>query len=336
MNLAERTEVFAKLRIILMNLSLDELDDMAYLAASDNRWFVKKNIEQAITGIIHLLDPEKMTLWLRDYYFQSPIISKTVGLILAGNVPFVGFHDLMCTLISGHKAAVKLSSQDTYLMTWMIHQLYEIEPRLKSRIQVREQLKNIDAIIATGSDNTSRYFEFYFGKNPHIIRKNRTSVAILNGDETSEQLHQLGHDIFSYFGLGCRNVSKLLVTRDVNLSRLLDHWQPFDYLQDNFKYNNNYYYNKSILLVNGVAHLDNGFLLLRESEELISPISVLYHQQFINQQALAHYLEIHSEKIQCVVSSSINNNVVNFGNAQLPEICDYADHIDTLLFLNEL
>tara|TARA_B110000037_G_scaffold1824_1_gene2164 strand:- start:399 stop:1064 length:666 start_codon:yes stop_codon:yes gene_type:complete len=221
-------------------------------------------------------------------------------------------------------------------MQWIIRKLCEIEPAFIDQIDVCEQLKVMDAVIATGSNNTARYFDYYFGKYPHIIRKNRTSLAILNGKETDTELMELGKDVFTYFGLGCRNVSKIWVPQDYDFLPLLDLWASFKKVADNFKYHNNYEYNKSIYLVNGVTHLDTGFLLLTESEALTSPISVLYYQKYQNLTEVDQYLTENQDKIQCTVSSQLSKKFIPFGQTQVPEVSDYADGMDVMRFLNTL
>ena len=335
MKLEERLNAFVKLNQVLSKLSAFEQDEIITQAANNNRWFDTSNIEQALSGLIHLTDPVKMKTWLNGYDLK-PSKQKIIGLIMAGNIPLVGFHDLMCVLLSGHKAAIKLSSQDLFLMQWLIRKLCEIEPAFIDQIDVCEQLKVMDAVIATGSNNTARYFDYYFGKYPHIIRKNRTSVAILNGKETDAELMKLGKDVFTYFGLGCRNVSKIWVPQDYDFLPLLDLWASFKKVADNFKYHNNYEYNKSIYLVNGVTHLDTGFLLLTESEALTSPISVLYYQKYQNLTEVDQYLTENQDKIQCTVSSQLSKKFIPFGQTQVPEISDYADGMDVMRFLNTL
>jgi hypothetical protein len=335
MKLEERLNAFVKLNQILSELSAAHRTEIITQAANNNRWFDTSNVEQALAGLIHMTEPVKMEAWLTGYHIKSAK-QKIIGLIMAGNIPLVGFHDLMCVLLSGHKVAIKLSSQDLFLMQWIIRKICEIEPAFIGQINVCEQLKDMDAVIATGSNNTARYFDYYFGKYPHIIRKNRTSVAILNGKETDTELMELGKDVFTYFGLGCRNVSKIWVPKDYDFSPLLDLWAPFKKVADNFKYHNNYEYNKSIYLVNGVDHLDTGFLLLTESEELTSPISVLYYQQYQYLSDLDHYLTEHQDKIQCTVSNQASKKFIPFGQTQLPEVSDYADGMDVMKFLNTL
>ena len=335
MKLQERLNAFIKLNLVLSELSASERAEIITQAANNNRWFDTSNVEQALSGLIHLTDPVKMKTWLTGYDLK-PSKQKIIGLIMAGNIPFVGFHDLICVLLSGHKAAIKLSSQDLFLMQWIIRKLCEIEPAFIDQIDVCEQLKVMDAVIATGSNNTARYFDYYFGKYPHIIRKNRTSVAILNGKETDTELMKLGKDVFTYFGLGCRNVSKIWVPQDYHFLNLLDLWVSFKKVADNFKYHNNYEYNKSIYLVNGVNYLDTGFLLLTESEALTSPISVLYYQQYQNLTEVDQYLTQNQDKIQCVVSSQSSRNFIPFGQTQVPDISDYADGMDVMRFLSTL
>jgi len=335
MKLEERLNTFIKLNQVLIELSAIERAEIIKQAANNNRWFNTSSVEQALSGLIHLTDPVKMKTWLTGYDLK-PSKQKIIGLIMAGNIPFVGFHDLICVLLSGHKAAIKLSSQDLFLMQWIIRKLCEIEPAFIDQIDVCEQLKVMDAVIATGSNNTARYFDYYFGKYPHIIRKNRTSVAILNGKETDTELMKLGKDVFTYFGLGCRNVSKIWVPQDYHFLNLLDLWVSFKKVADNFKYHNNYEYNKSIYLVNGVNYLDTGFLLLTESEALTSPISVLYYQQYQNLTEVDQYLTQNQDKIQCIVSSQSSRNFIPFGQTQVPDISDYADGMDVMRFLSTL
>jgi hypothetical protein len=258
--------------------------------------------------------------------------------MLSGNIPAVGFHDLLSVLISGHTACVKLSSQDAALPLWFIQELKKIEPRFSDRIQVEDMLKNKQAYIATGSDNSARYFNYYFGKYPHLIRSNRTSVAILQGDESKADLQALGKDIFDYFGLGCRNVSKVFVKNQGQLTDLLDALESFSWVGNHHKYFNNYEYNKSIYLVNRTPHLDNGFLLLKESTDLVSPIGVLFYEIYSEEQELKTKLKDLDTKIQCVVGNPAMDlqGIIPFGQTQCPQPWDYADGVDTLQFLGTL
>jgi len=262
---------------------------------------------------------------------------RSIGLILAGNIPIVGFHDILCVLASGHKALIKLSSHDQKFIPYLLNKLIEIEPGFELQISYIDRLKDFDAVIATGSNNTSRYFDYYFSKVPHIIRKNRNSVAILNGEESKEDLEALGHDIFDYFGLGCRNVSKLYVPKDYDFKEFFESIEEFKSVADHHKYNNNYDYNKSIFLVNLDKHFDNGFLLLKEDSRFVSPLAVLYYKEYQTIEQLGSELIKNEDLIQCIVSNSkLPLSTVAFGQSQCPGLMDYADGVDTMKFLREL
>ncbi|MEJ7661621.1 MAG: acyl-CoA reductase [Hymenobacter sp.] len=257
-----------------------------------------------------------------------------MGVVMAGNIPLVGFHDLLCVLLSGHSLLAKLSKDDTVLMRWIIQELTTIEPAFGERIKVMERLNAADAFIATGSDNTARYFEFYFKSRPHLIRRNRTSLAILTGHETAEEMLLLGADIFQYYGLGCRNVSKLYVPAGYDFVPLLDALQPWYPVLNHHKYQNNYDYNKSIMLVNAVPHFDNGFLLLTENAALVSPISVVHYGTHVQEIDLLDQLTDVAARTQAIVSAGGRcAGSVPFGRAQHPGVDAYADGIDTMEFL---
>ncbi len=336
--LSDRISAFVQLGIRLSNISEDEKISLFQQAENQNPWFTARALEHAVEGIRVLLDAQALEKWLAPYALSEPINPKQVGLMLSGNIPAVGFHDILSVLISGHSACIKLSSQDAALPLWLIQELKRIEPRFSDRIQIEEMLKNKQAYIATGSDNSARYFNFYFGKYPNLIRSNRTSVAILQGDESTADLQALGTDIFDYFGLGCRNVSKIFVKNQGQLTDLLDALESFSWVANHHKYFNNYEYNKSIYLVNRTAHLDNGFLLLRESSDLVSPIGVLFYEIYSDEQALKKKLQELNSKIQCVVGSSLLDfpGIIPFGQTQCPQPWDYADGVDTLQFLSSL
>ena len=323
MKLSERIDAFAELGTVLHSIEEADKNILYRQAANRNAWFTPKQCDLALKGILKFLVKDKLDSWLMPYN-PSLSVPRNVGVVMAGNIPLVGFHDLLCVLISGHRLAAKLSSQDSILMRYVIEQLVNIEPRFKEQISLVERMNNAEAVIATGSDNTSRYFEFYFRNIPHIIRKNRSSIAMISGSETDEQLIALGKDVFSYFGLGCRNVSKLFVPEGYDFSRLLRLWETYHDVFNHHKYANNYDYNKSILLVNRTPHLDNGFVLLTESNALVSPISVVYYE--------TGKPDLASDKIQCVVGEGH----VPFGKTQEPELTDYADNVDTLKFLTAL
>jgi hypothetical protein len=331
MNLSERIHAFVQLGHKINNLNQEEKDELYPKARAHNGWFTPESIEQAMTGISHMLSEEKLTKWTKAYKTQ-PEVPKIVGVIMAGNIPMVGFHDLLSVLISGHIAALKLSSQDQVLMKQLIQWIIEVEPRFKRSIDVREKLDEVEAVIATGSDNTARYFDYYFGKYPNIIRKNRTSIAVIDGTESPEELAALGKDIFQYYGLGCRNVSKLYLPEGFDLTTVFPHWETYSEVRNHNKYHNNYDYNKAILLVNRTEHLDTGFLMTQSSKDLVSPTSILYHETYTNLDALNEKLKLIEEKTQCI----IGHGYIPFGKAQSPEPWDYADGVDTLTFLSEL
>ncbi len=328
MNLDDRVAVFRELGEKIKSLSKDEIGDLSNKAKNTNPWFIEENVTNALEGISFMLEEEKLKKWTSSYTI-SENIPKVVGIVMAGNIPLVGFHDLLCVLISGHFAAIKPSSDDHELTKTLIQWIEEIEPRFKKNLEIRDQLTDVDAVIATGSDNTSRYFEYYFKDIPHIIRKNRTSVAVLDGNELPEDLSNLGEDIFSYFGLGCRNVSKVFTPLGFDLRDVFPHFESFDNCIDHHKYRNNYDYHKSIYLVNKTPHLDTGFLLTISTDDLVSPVSVLYHQEYDSEENLSKVLEAQQDKIQCV----IGKGYIPFGDAQRPELWDYADNIDTMKFL---
>ncbi|MBK7667135.1 MAG: acyl-CoA reductase [Sphingobacteriaceae bacterium] len=265
----------------------------------------------------------------------EPKQQKTVAIIMAGNIPMVGFHDLLCVLLSGHKALLKLSSDDNVLMPFFIKLLEHYEPSLGENIKFSEaKLVNFDAVIATGSNNTASHFQYYFGKYPNIIRKNRTSVAVITGKESPEDLKNLGRDIFLYFGLGCRNVSKLLVPKGFVFDPVFEAVFDYKFAVDNKKYGNNYDYNRAIYLLNLDKFLDNNFLIIKEDKGLFSPVSVLYYQEFDSETEVKQYLEENKENIQCIVGKE--PGFVPFGYSQQPVITEYADGVDTLNFLVNL
>jgi hypothetical protein len=253
---------------------------------------------------------------------------------MAGNIPAVGFHDYLSVLISGHRLKAKLSSQDSFLINYLHQRLITIEPRFQDRVEFAEHLDGVDAVIATGSDNTARYFEYYFQTVPQIIRKNRSSCAVLSGDESVENLSDLGTDVFSYFGLGCRNVSKLYVPGDFNFSNLFQAWQTYQPVIRHTKYANNYTYQKSILQINQTPFQDPGFILLKEDPGFVSPISVLYLEYYSDRDDLQQKIKTHQHKIQCIVSAETDKDGVAFGQAQFPDVADYADQVDTMKFLS--
>ena len=298
---------------------------------SFNGWFTAHNVRNSLRAIGLNLNKIDLTKWSKEYnYATTP---KSVGLIMAGNIPLVGFHDFLCVIISGNKASCKLSSDDKSLLPILAKHLVEFVPELSERISFSTgRIGEIDAVIATGSDNSLKYFKQYFGKYPHIFRKNRTSVAVFGGSEIKEDIERLGSDIFSYFGLGCRNVSHLLFPKDFEISRFFEGIFRYSDVINNNKYGNNYDYNKAIFLMNKHALLDNNFVLLRESTELFSPLAMLHYHFYASDAELKPYLEEHAESIQVVVGE----NYYPFGKAQSPGLSDYADGVDVMRWLETI
>lgn len=316
---------------MLREMDDDALQSLALKTRNENSWFTEDSVRMAVSGVAKFLSTESLRQWTSAYDLE-PTVSKKIAVVMAGNIPLVGFHDFLCVLIAGHSILIKRSSKDSALIQFVVDKLVEIEPRFAERIAFSEQLKGFDAIIATGSDNASRYFEYYFSKYPHIIRKNRTSVAVLDGTESDDDINRLGIDVFSYFGLGCRNVSKLFVPAGYPLASVLRPWESFREIVNHHKYANNYDYQKSVLLVSQTPFLDNGSVILQENQKLVSPIAVVYYEYYESVAALRLLLEQSKDKIQCVVGDS-KEAKIKFGQSQFPEVGDYADQIDTLQFL---
>jgi len=351
-NLDNRKKAFISLGILLENFLKGEIENTekaAFLnkkidaATQQNPWFDKKNILHAFSGISYMLKKEKIDKWLSRYeqVMQKSISPKNIAVIMAGNLPLVNFHDFLCVLITGHNIIGKLSSNDQILPVALADLLIDIEPAFKNKIHfTNERISDFNGVIATGSDNSARYFEYYFGKYPHIIRKNRNSIAILDGDEDMVSLKALSEDIFRYYGMGCRNVSKLLVPKDYSFTNFFKSIESWKEIIDFYKYKNNYDYYKAMLLVNKTEHLDNGFLLLKEDNNLSSSLSVLFYQRYYSKGDIRDYINTNKNSIQCIVSSPANiindhtiSGTVPFGKSQYPELWDYADGIDTINFL---
>lgn len=306
-----------------------------------NGWFTKENVLFSLEQWSRALTKENLTKWLLKYDFKS-VAPRTIGLIMAGNIPLVGFHDFISVLVSGHKVLVKQSSNDKLLLPVIANYLIAIAPEWKGSIEFisdssegPSKMENYDAVIATGSNNTARYFEYYFAGKPSIIRKNRNSVAILTGKETSEELQALGEDIFRYYGLGCRNVSKLYVPENYDFDAFFNAMYPWNEIINQAKYANNYDYNKAVYLMSLYKLLENGFLILKEDKSFGSPIATLFYEKYSDLDKLKNELRSQEEKIQCIVSKDIFENEVAFGKTQHPELWDYADNVDTLEFLTK-
>ncbi|MFC6997539.1 acyl-CoA reductase [Rufibacter roseus] len=338
LTLENRLTAFIKLGDYLRDLPLEEREYLARRAGQHNNFFDLPNVSAALDGIASMLQADQLRTWIGQYNFpETNEAPKKVGVVMAGNIPAVGFHDALCILLSGHILQAKPSSDDPFLLPHLLSKLVEIEPAFQEQIQLVQMLKESDAIIATGSDNTARYFEYYFAKRPHIIRKNRTSIAVLTGEETQEELAALGDDILRYYGLGCRNVAKAYVPEGYDFTPFFEAIEYKKEVVNHHKYQNNYDYNKSIFLVNAVPHLDNGFLMVTESQQLVSPISVLFYETYTDEQDLREKVAGVQEKLQCIVSKNADwENSFSFGQAQCPAVSDYADGVDTMEFLLKL
>jgi hypothetical protein len=305
-----------------------------------NPWFIPSFVRFAYGAWAEALQEDKVAKWISKYTKKNerkkaPV---SVGIIMAGNIPMVGLHDLICVLASGHHALIRLSSSDDHLIPAVLDTLTSIDTRLKSSFtMVKGPLKHFDAIIATGNNNSSRYFDYYFSRVPHIIRKNRNSVAVISGYETKEEMKKLATDIFMYFGLGCRNVSKLFLPKGLGIEDVLPFFDDYAFFADHNKYRNNYDYHKSIFLINRIEHKDNGFLLAREETSLMSPISVIHTETYHSIDLLSKHLYQLREQIQCIVTCNKDiESAIPPGRSQLPELWDYADGTDTMEFLMKL
>ena len=339
MKFEERIVLFSELgNYITGMLNSTEWMEVYAAAKARNPWFTTDNVRLALKAVAAgFLSKEKLAAFTARYNpsFFEPEIPRKVGIVAAGNIPLVGLQDLIHVVLAGHIAFFKAATQDEVLMHFLIRKMKEIAPAVAEQIVTADKLTGMEAYIATGSGNTSRYFEYYFGKQPHIIRKNRVSVALLEGNESRIQLANLGNDLLAYFGLGCRNVSKIYVPQGYDFREFFEAIEYWNGITLHSKYVNNYDYNKSIFLVNGDKHLDNGFLLLKESTELHSPISTVFYEEYSHSGTVFTELEARKEEIQCLVTEMLPEGV-SFGQSQSPELWDYADGVDTLAFLARL
>jgi Acyl-CoA reductase (LuxC) len=318
------------------DLFFDEFLNLIQLSQSHNGWYTPENVYFSVDSWAKALTEKNIEIWLYNYNFKN-IKPKSVGIILAGNIPLVGFHDFLSVLISGHKVLVKTSSNDQYLLPFLAKYLIALNSKFNKIITfVDGKLEKFDAVIATGSNNTSRYFEYYFKDKPTIIRKSRNSVAVLNGSESKEQMIALGEDIFRYFGLGCRNVSKLFVPKNYNFDLFFNGMFPYQDVIKYEKYANNYDYNKAVFLMSNFALLDNEFLTIKEDSSYASPIASVFYEFYEDINDLKSKLNSDKEQIQCIVSNNLIENSIDFGQTQKPNLWDYADNVDTLEFLINL
>jgi hypothetical protein len=348
-----RIEAFAALGTVLraylsadpdtdfsMNSSLRILDDAVDATVRHNPWFILPHVRYALDAIAGILTPENLALWVEGYSPRWPGYENklNIGVVMAGNIPLVGFHDFLCVLMSGHHFNGKLSSDDDRLLPALVKILTALEPGFETSVSLSAgRLSGFDAIIATGSDNTARYFEYYFGRIPHIIRKNRNGVAFLTGDENENDLEGLSGDIFLYFGRGCRNVAKLFLPRGYSFQNLFASLEKYRYVMDHHKYRNNYDYYKAVFLLNGVSCHDTGFLLLREEPSISSPIAVIYYEYYDIAGQVKERIQADEYLIQCVVTGDLSiAKRIPFGASQRPSLTEYADGVDTMDFLLRL
>jgi hypothetical protein len=319
--------------VLFNDLFFDGFKHQIKLSKEHNGWFSEANILFAIESWAKLLTTDNLNSWVSNYSLEVAS-QKKVAIIMAGNIPLVGFHDFLCALICNHKIIVKQSSNDKHLLPFLTLYLTKVAPEFKDRVVFLDQnLEGFDAVIATGSDNTARYFEYYFKDKPSIIRKNRNSLAILTGDETKEDLIKLSNDIFQYYGLGCRSVSKLFVPNDYDFDAFFEamyHWNP---IINGAKYANNYDYNKAVYLMSEFKMLENGFLMIKEDESYASPIATLFYEHYDSLETLSKKLTKDASKIQCIVSNQLSDEHLPLGSTQTPKLEDYADGVDTIDFL---
>jgi hypothetical protein len=332
MNRSQRQELLVQLGNYMQSKD-EQWQQVKHKAYIENRWFTPEFIELAVDTVVqNFLQPHQLEKLISEYQIpEENLKPKKVGVVMAGNIPLVGFHDLLCVFLSGHYAMLKPSSKDQVLVAHLVKKLIEWNPEVERYIAIHEMIRNCDAYIATGSNNSSRYFEYYFSKYPSIIRKNRTSIAILTGNESNEELEKLADDVYQYFGLGCRNVTKIFVPKNYDFIPLLDAFKKYNHLADHHKYKNNYDYNLAIHILNNQFYMTNGSILLAENESSFSPISQLHYEYYTNENEVREKLK-NSQDIQCIVSKKD----IDFGGAQCPQVCDYADGVDTMLFLKSL
>jgi len=343
LNISDRIESFSALgdwlRASLADISAGKKNDLEPIinsAGLENGWFTKKAVSQSLEAIAGWLTPEKLNEWIKLYYLSDPGKVNKVAVIMAGNIPLVNFHDFLCVLVTGHHFIGKQSSQDKVLLPFIANKLIEINEGWKDTIAFNEgRLEDFDAVIATGGNNTSRYFSFYFEKYPHIIRKNRHSLAVLNGSETDKDILDLHQDIFQYYGMGCRNVSMLWVPQGYNFPALFDKWGNQPVPTDHHKYNNNYDYYRSFYLVNQQPFFDTGYLSVLKNETLTSPISVIHYMEYSDVKDVVVFVEVNRDSIQCIASSKSIKGIETIlpGEAQQPKLSDYPDGVDVVQFL---
>jgi hypothetical protein len=331
MNLQNRIELLQKIK----NYLQEDAGDWQIIktrATQHNGWFTPEFINQAVNNICNsMLQQAQLNRFVTHYHLDDNITAKNIGIVMAGNIPLVGFHDFLCTFLTGHKQTIKLSAKDDVLLKHLVQKLYDWDEKCKNQIAIADMLKGCDAYIATGSNNSARYFEEYFGKYPNIIRRNRTSVAVITGEETTAELEKLADDVHLYFGLGCRNVTKIFVPESYDFVPLLRAFDKYKYFEDHHKYKNNFDYQLSLALLNNKFYMTNGSTLLIEGETIFSAISQLHYSYYSDAGTVKNELAANNE-VQCIVSK----NETAFGQAQTPGLFDYADGVDTMAFLLSL
>ena len=331
MNLEERIHAFSQLGDFLKQTSDLEFAQKLKEAEIKNHWFTLANQKKALKTWTNHLTIETLKAWLTPYDLKEQNTPKNVLVIMAGNIPLVGFNDFISVLITGNNAIVKMSSDDNVLLAFIAKKLIAICPEFEERVQFIEEIKDkkLDAVIATGSNTSAKYFDYYFKNTKKIIRKNRNSVSILDGTESKAELELLAKDVFTYFGLGCRNVSKVFLPKNYDLDQLFKAFYSFRDIIEHKKYANNYDYHKAIFLMGDYQITDNGFFLLKEDESLQSPLAMLYYEYYSNKEEVENFIAENKQKLQCVVSK----NHIAFGETQNPNLWDYADGKDTIEFL---
>lgn len=338
LNLVQRISTLVELGKIIITAS-PERAEIIQKAKAYNPWFTEESIKNSFNAISNnFLQRDILTEWINNYHVGDKSSPRVVGMVLAGNIPMVGFHDMMCTFVSGHHSMIKMSEKDTVLMKYLLDTMYVINPETKAYFSTTDKLMGYDAVIATGSNNTASYFHKYFANHPHIIRRNRNGIALLDGNESREELHNLGIDIFTYFGLGCRNVSKIYLPDDYDFEPLLEELHKYNQIVLHNKYMNNYDYNIALYLLNKADFINNGSIILMKDERIPSRIATCHYELYTDLNQVSSALLAKQDDIQCVVTNikTLPIKTYGFGKAQSPAIDDYADGVDTMAFLKEI
>jgi len=329
LKLAEETKLFF--------LKKDEaFETMVIGAGQQNPWFTEKEIDRSIEAILAgYLDETSLVKWLMRYPVQDCNPHQSIGIVAAGNIPLVVFHDILCAFASGCHACIKLSEKDQVLPSRWLDRVKELSPNHFSFERVTT-MPAVDKYIITGSSLALDHYHKYLKGKPAILRGHRNSIAVLNGSESDEALCRLGEDVFSYYGLGCRSVTKLYLPLHFDIRKLIETWESkYSYLTDLNVYYRNYEYQKAIKLVNRIPFLDGGFALFEISHSIAPAISTVYYEYYNDLDDLHFKLEDHKGKIQCVCSDLVLDGWVThaFGSAQTPCLWEYQDDLDTMEFL---